>query len=121
MSIITTMRGKKKHITSSYFKDISVMRASEIDSNYRQMHRDRSGLDIPKLKLAYVIQKIKLWRQGCQELSDYIAKLSNHEIENVVADYVGEDYEEYTEDIPQEKWYKKDTDIRPVYKTSGDL
>lgn len=123
MSIITTTRGKKKHVTSSYFKDIAVLRSSEIDTNYRQLYRERKNMDfdISKLQLAYVVQKLILWHKGCQELTDYLMKLSNKDIENVVPDYPGEYYEEYTEDIPREKWFKPEGSEKPIYKTSGDL
>jgi hypothetical protein len=117
------MRGKKKHVTSSYFKDIKTLISSEIDTNYRKLYRERknSDFDISKLQLAYAVQKLSLFHKGCEELTDYLMKLSNKEIENVVPDYPGIPYEEYTEDIPRDKWFKSDGSEKPIYKTSGDL
>jgi hypothetical protein len=123
LSIVTTTRGKKKHITSSYFKDIQVLRSSEVDSNYKQMYRDRkqSDFDIEKLQATYAIQKLVFFHKGCQELNAYVNSLNNNQLEGIITDYIGNDYVEYTEDIPREQWYKNEEKVKPIYKTSGDL
>lgn len=118
MSIVFTQRGKKKHATSSYFKDLSVLRSSEIDTNYRQLYREKKGDQIPRLQLAYAVQKLILFKKGCQELSDYARKLSQGELDKVVTDYVGSDYEEYTGPID---FSESEPQTKPLYKTSGDL
>jgi hypothetical protein len=101
MSIITKQRGKKKYITSSYFSDLRLLKQSRFETDYRDLKRN-TEFNTSKLQLAYVIQMIKIWRMGCQELSHYIANLNNAQVENVIAVYEGADYSEY-EDVEIEK------------------
>jgi hypothetical protein len=117
--IITTVKGKKKHVTSSYFKDMDLLRQSEVDTNFSKVRKEKtySQDDIEKLRLAYAIQKIVLFKQGCGELSSYINSLADSQLENVVPDYRGTTYEEYTGPITNHV----DTTIRPLYRTSGDV
>jgi hypothetical protein len=95
--IVTTNRGSKKHITSSFFKDISLLRASEVDTNYRQQYRERknSSFDLDRLKLAYATQKLILFKKGCRELSEYVSKLNESQLKDITTNYIGSDYEEY--------------------------
>jgi hypothetical protein len=69
-----------------------MLKKSKFETDYRDLYRN-SEFNIEKLKLAYVIQEIKLWRMGCYELSKYVSDLPKTQLENVYADYVGEDYD----------------------------
>lgn len=105
MAIVTTTKGSKKHLTSSYFQDISVLRSSRADWNaskpkYWQKNEDE--FDTDKLKRAYAIQEIILWRKGCIELSDYVSRLNESQLKDVTTKYMGEDYEEYTGEITRQ-------------------
>jgi hypothetical protein len=121
MAIVTSQRGKIKHVTSSFFKDISLLRNSEVDTGYRQRYREKSDFDLNKLQLAYAVQKIILFKKGCRELTEFANKLNSHELASYCTDYIGSDYEEYTGPFNLEDMMKKDTDRKPMYRTSGDL
>lgn len=96
--ILSKTRRNKKIVTSSYFDDIKTLRKSRYETDYRDLYRN-SNFDISKLKGAYAIQEIILWRKGCWELSDYVTKLGNHQLENLQTEYFGSDYTEYTDPI----------------------
>lgn len=96
--IVTTQRGKKKYVTSSFFKDLRLLKQSRFETDYRDLKRNTT-FDTSKLQLAYVVSMIKLWKQGCQELSSYIAGLNVNQLENVVSIYEGTDYTEDEEKV----------------------
>jgi hypothetical protein len=120
MALVFTKRGKKTHVTSSFFKDIAVLRNSEIDTGYRQMYHDKRGDEVHKLQMAYAVQKLIYFKKGCHEVSDYVMKCQPNKLENLVADYIGSTYEEYTGPLNIEECLKPDTEEKPVYRTSGD-
>jgi hypothetical protein len=91
--IVTKLRGKKKHVTSSYFADLRILKQSRFETDYRELKRN-TEFNTEKLQLAYVVQMIKLWKMGCQELSQYISSLNNAQLENIVPHYEGTDYRE---------------------------
>jgi len=96
--IRTTIRRNKKHATSSFFDDIRLLRRSRFDTDYRDL-KNGMAFDVGKLQLAYAAQEIILWRRGCMELSDYINRLPNDQLKDLVADYMGEDWTEDKEPV----------------------
>jgi hypothetical protein len=96
--IVTKQRGKKKYVTSSYFADLRLLRQSRFETDYRDLKRN-TKFNTEKLQLAYVVQMIKTWKMGCQELSAYIAGLNSAQVENTVAVYEGRDYIEDDDSI----------------------
>jgi len=94
--IVTKVKRNKKIITSSYFEDIKELKRSKYETDYLDLKRN-SEFDIPKLQKAYLIQEILLWRKGCIELSDYVNKLPNNQLEGIETFYLGRDIEEETE------------------------
>jgi hypothetical protein len=108
--IITKQRGKKKYITSSYFGDLRLLRQSRYETDYRELKRE-TEFNTAKLQQAYVVQMIKTWKMGCQELSQYISNLNSAQVENVVAEYWGSDYKEDEEkQIVQSDYVPTDED-----------
>jgi len=89
-----TKRGSKIHVTSTFFDDVRLLQKSEIDTDYRDLYKN-STFSIEKLKLSYVVQKIILWKQGCQELSAWTNSKSNETLKNYTTNYYGQDFIEY--------------------------
>jgi len=104
-----TKRGNVIHISSSFYDDMKLMKRSEYDTDYRDL-RYNSNMDVEKLKLSYVVQKIILWKKGTQEISQWAMQQPNDYFtrNNVKLDYIGEDWVPYEEDIDLEKATKKD-------------
>jgi uncharacterized lipoprotein YehR (DUF1307 family) len=92
--IKVSTKGKTKHVTSSYFDDMRLMKKSEFETDYRDIKRN-TKFDAIKLKAAYAVQKIILWRKGCIELNQWVSTQNNSQLQNVTTDYLGEDYYEW--------------------------
>jgi hypothetical protein len=120
MALVFTKRGNKTHVTSSFFKDIAVLRNSEIDTGYRQMYHEKRGDEVHRLQKAYAVQKLIYFKKGCREISEYVLRCQPHKLENLVTDYIGTTYEEYTEPLIIADCLKPDTEAKPIYRTSGD-
>jgi len=93
-----TQRGTKKYATSSYFDDIKLLKRSKYDSNMRELKN--SNFDVNRLQLAYVTQEIILWKQGCRELTEYVIKSSNEQLNNLETVYPGRDWDELLKEPP---------------------
>jgi len=91
--IKTTQRRNKKYVTSSYFDDIRTLRRSKFDTDMRDLRRNYN-FDVYRLQQAYVSQEIALWKRGCWELSDYVAKLPNDQLKDLETVYMGQDWAE---------------------------
>ena len=107
MAIRQTTRGKITHVTSTYFDDLRMIKKSEVETDYRDLHRN-SNFDIAALKQSYAVQKLILFKKGCQELSEWAIQLPKDRCENITTDYMGEDYEEYTGNLTIEEMLKKE-------------
>jgi acyl-CoA hydrolase len=78
----------QKVITSSYFDDIKLLRSSKRETDYREMYRE-SQFDANKLKVAYVVHELLLFKMGCRELSDHVSKLTNEQLKGLTTNYFG--------------------------------
>jgi hypothetical protein len=94
--------GKKKIISSSYFDDLSFLKKSEFETDYRDIKRNTT-FDPGKLKLAYTVSKILMWKKGCAELNAHVNGLGKSQLENVETKYMGMDWVEYEEPVVHEK------------------
>jgi len=93
-----TKRGSKTHVTSTFFDDLRLLQKSEIETDYRDLHRN-SLFNTEKLKLSYVVQKMVLFKQGCRELTAWVQQRSVEQLKNVTTNYYGNDYEEESENV----------------------
>lgn len=96
--IIQSTKRNKKTVTSSFFEDIKLLRKSRHDTDYRDLKMN-SNFNVMGLRQAYLVQEIILWRKGCIELSDYVSKLPNNQIEGLHTIYMGENWVEDKEDV----------------------
>jgi hypothetical protein len=94
--------GKKKIISSSYFDDLSFLKKSEFETDYRDIKRN-TNFDSAKLKLAYTVSKIIMWKKGCAELTAHVNTLGKSQLENIETRYLGSDWIEYSEPVIHEK------------------
>jgi len=94
--ITVKTKGKKKIVSSSFFEDLAILKKSEYETDYRDIYQN-STFDGGALKRAYAVQKITLFKKGCWELTDWVAKQSNQQLDGITTQYFGKDYEEYVE------------------------
>lgn len=97
----------KKIISSSYFKDIQALRSSQYETDYRDLYKN-TKFDVEKLKKAYAVQAIILWKKGCAELSDYASKLLPHQLDKIETQYMGETWEDWLEPFDIKDMMKND-------------
>jgi len=88
--IISKSRGIKKTVTSSYFDDVTMLRKSRSESELGKLRKE-GNFNVPALQQAYLIQEIKLWKMGCNELNTWVSQRSEAELKNVTTKYMGDD------------------------------
>lgn len=98
MAITTKTKGKIKTYSSSYFDDVRVLRKSKYETDFRDLYRN-STLNVTALQGAFAVKELSLWRMGCIELSDFVSKIPNSQLEFVRTNYMGEDYVDSGEDF----------------------
>lgn len=91
MIVKKTLKNGKCSVTSSYFEDIRLLKASlreSMQDDYvPSKWRREKGRDFSELKLATATQCLILAKRGAEELSDFVANLKQNQYDNYKINY----------------------------------
>jgi len=102
MLVRKTLKNGKTSITSSYFDDVRMLKASLRESMQEDYAankwRREKARDFSQLKLATVTQCLILAKIGAAELSEFVSDLKPNQVENYKVNYgPWQPYESYEE------------------------